>query len=673
MGDKDCLNEGWSDWTHYNCNELKSYSLQFGDSITGIKAKMDDSGTFLKTLMFDIKSDTGKTIKPFGCSGKERTSSFPIEMSQYDYRLLNYAGNYDEEKMRITGISFKFYKLADEDTAPSWSAIKMSNAYGIDLFNKLGQCVQDMFDGTLIAVSDDDSRWSSKDTKTGYEVCDALGLGVCSRLLDNECKMKHCSSAPRNHYAVACYPPPGKGKKVQPYTISTNKKSVNMIIVVGDDENPLLERKDDKYPGMWDILDFDDTQPFYDKSYKITGIPSELNTLRYWKGPFWTGGAEMTLHTAGTPYIITPKWTSLNVNPKIPTFALCLPWTKIGEDGFECQDDALIEQVHYQMTLSDCYNLCERTEGCKYITFFKYVQSRKSPGCKLMKQCADLKRSATQPSTSYKLEGCDDSSLRLTTFGSTQTYTSRFGTMCRGNNPSWESQGVIKTEDCQALCTASAECTAFDMDPNTGTGSCYLHFTEVPEFASAASTVTCYIKNKPESSVSPRFMTRLKTAQSSKSDKQSMEHAPTGDNGDRNGQECRLPGKCEGDAGTPCSFCGFHNQQEQICCRSDHNNNNPICNEAKFNSDRSEAQCVVAPQKKKPSGTQPSEKKSSGTQPSKVRSEAVNDTLSRLDYEILAFGGVFALVALLFFLRARQQAQKDMVYTALLHSTEQEI
>jgi len=76
-----------------------------------------------------------------------------------------------------------------------------------------------------------------------------------------------------------------------------------------------------------------------------------------------------------------------------------------------------------------------------------------------------------------------------------ETYTSRIGTMCRGNNPYWEHQGVIKTEDCQALCTASDECNAFDMSPNTGTGDCYLHFTEVPEFASTSSTVTCYIKN----------------------------------------------------------------------------------------------------------------------------------------------------------------------------------
>jgi len=61
-----------------------------------------------------------------------------------------------------------------------------------------------------------------------------------------------------------------------------------------------------------------------------------------------------------------------------------------------------------------------------------------------------------------------------------------------------EFQGVIKTEDCKALCTVSDECNAFDMQPNTGTGNCYLHFTEVPEFVSTSSTVTCYIKNKPK-------------------------------------------------------------------------------------------------------------------------------------------------------------------------------
>lgn len=54
-------------------------------------------------------------------------------------------------------------------------------------------------------------------------------------------------------------------------------------------------------------------------------------------------------------------------------------------------------------------------------------------------------------------------------------------------------------------------------------------------------------------------------------------------------------------------------------------------------------------------------------------SAAVNDILPRPNHRILAFGGVFVLVAFLFFLRARKRAQEDSVYIALMNSTEQEI
>ena len=66
------------------------------------------------------------------------------------------------------------------------------------------------------------------------------------------------------------------------------------------------------------------------------------------------------------------------------------------------------------------------------------------------------------------------------------------GTMCRGDNASWNrANGVTSIEECEAACTSSSVCTAFDIN---ALNECHVHYTLVPEFADAGIDTSCHIK-----------------------------------------------------------------------------------------------------------------------------------------------------------------------------------
>jgi len=119
-------------------------------------------------------------------------------------------------------------------------------------------------------------------------------------------------------------------------------------------------------------------------------------------------------------------------------------WEQYGEVAYGCMDggSAMIDQVTNQATLSDCKLLCESTEGCNYITFF----DSSTKYCRLMTKCDKLRRTSTQPSTTYKI--------------TRQPYTH-----VKGNKNTCESNGLVRITT-KEECSEAAELLGYP----TGSG-----------------------------------------------------------------------------------------------------------------------------------------------------------------------------------------------------------
>jgi len=119
-------------------------------------------------------------------------------------------------------------------------------------------------------------------------------------------------------------------------------------------------------------------------------------------------------------------------------------WEQYGEVAYGCMDggSAMIDQVTNQATLSDCKLLCESTEGCNYITFF----DSSTKYCRLMTKCDKLRRTTTQPSTTYKI--------------TRQPYTH-----IKGNKNTCESNGLVRITT-KEECSEAAELLGYP----TGSG-----------------------------------------------------------------------------------------------------------------------------------------------------------------------------------------------------------